>query len=258
VPEAITLSAAGAAFYYSYNFLRFKRLEMHNAKKTVLAVAITSMLPFAFYLGQAQAHTSVMNFDNPAMPAAVFGGLGQPYVQSGFEHTSIDFNSGTNTSSVNGADSGGSRVSQLGADAGGALFRSATPGEHFAFGSWEMTTLNTAIDGGGDSVLHVVGLRDGVTVADVSLTHAEDGNTIQFFSMDNDFGNVDQVEYWFDAPGRGENPVFGIGLQNLLAEVDEVNFGDAIPVVPEPETYAMLLVGLGLVGFAAHRRRTYY
>ncbi|MYM26426.1 PEPxxWA-CTERM sorting domain-containing protein [Duganella sp. FT135W] len=29
----------------------------------------------------------------------------------------------------------------------------------------------------------------------------------------------------------------------------------AIAAVPEPETYAMLLAGLGLVGFAARRRR---
>jgi hypothetical protein len=26
--------------------------------------------------------------------------------------------------------------------------------------------------------------------------------------------------------------------------------------VPEPETYAMMLVGLGLLGIAAHRRKT--
>jgi len=26
------------------------------------------------------------------------------------------------------------------------------------------------------------------------------------------------------------------------------------PPVPEPETYAMLLAGLGLLGFAAHRK----
>jgi hypothetical protein len=31
--------------------------------------------------------------------------------------------------------------------------------------------------------------------------------------------------------------------------------GVAVTAVPEPETYAMLLAGLGLVGFAARRRR---
>ncbi|MDR3323652.1 MAG: PEP-CTERM sorting domain-containing protein, partial [Zoogloeaceae bacterium] len=32
-------------------------------------------------------------------------------------------------------------------------------------------------------------------------------------------------------------------------------FGTPAPAVPEPETYALLLVGLGLVGFIARRRR---
>jgi len=30
---------------------------------------------------------------------------------------------------------------------------------------------------------------------------------------------------------------------------------DNITPVPEPETYAMLLAGLGLLGFMAHRRK---
>jgi len=35
---------------------------------------------------------------------------------------------------------------------------------------------------------------------------------------------------------------------------DNINF-DQVIVVPEPETYAMLLAGLGLVGFMARRRK---
>jgi hypothetical protein len=236
---------------------RFRRLEMHNVRKKVLAVAIAGVLPFALCAGQAQAQ-SVMDFDNPAMPAAVFGTLGQSYAQGGFETTSIDFNDAANvTSHIHGADSGGSRVSQLEADAGGALFRSAS-GADFSFDSWDMVTLNTAITTGGDSVFHVAGLNNGATVADITLTSADTG-AVDFLALDSGFGNVDQVEYWFDAPGRGEDPAAGVGLLNLLAEVDNVSFSDAaIPPIPEPETYAMLLVGLGLVGFAAHRRRNYY
>ena len=40
---------------------------------------------------------------------------------------------------------------------------------------------------------------------------------------------------------------------------DQANIGQysiAISAVPEPETYAMLLAGLGLIGFSARRRRT--
>ncbi len=37
-------------------------------------------------------------------------------------------------------------------------------------------------------------------------------------------------------------------------EVDHLQYGAAAAAIPEPETYAMLLAGLGLVGFATRRR----
>ncbi|MCB1947592.1 PEP-CTERM sorting domain-containing protein [Nitrosomonas sp.] len=42
----------------------------------------------------------------------------------------------------------------------------------------------------------------------------------------------------------------------ILTEYQAID--QAIPTVPEPEAYAMLLIGLCLVGLAANRRRTYY
>ncbi|MDR3087994.1 MAG: THxN family PEP-CTERM protein [Azoarcus sp.] len=38
--------------------------------------------------------------------------------------------------------------------------------------------------------------------------------------------------------------------------VTDVNFSFSVTAVPEPETYAMLLAGLGIVGFVARRRRS--
>ena len=47
----------------------------------------------------------------------------------------------------------------------------------------------------------------------------------------------------------------GIFLRGITAStLDHVTPG-AISLVPEPETYAMLLAGLGLLGFMAHRRK---
>lgn len=68
------------------------------------------------------------------------------------------------------------------------------------------------------------------------------------------------------------NGVDGSGPYSFLTNLDagkyQVNFkyslnsqgsytgGISVAAVPEPETYAMLLAGLGLIGFAARRRKT--
>ena len=44
------------------------------------------------------------------------------------------------------------------------------------------------------------------------------------------------------------------GYNNWNVGIDNINF-DQVAVVPEPETYAMLLAGLGLVGFMARHRK---
>ena len=46
-----------------------------------------------------------------------------------------------------------------------------------------------------------------------------------------------------------------LGLGNHFL-VDDIYLNQSPAAVPEPETYAMLLAGLGLVGFAARRRKT--
>ncbi len=52
---------------------------------------------------------------------------------------------------------------------------------------------------------------------------------------------------------------FSIGGNHYLAIANEVSNTTTVyqlAAVPEPETYAMLLAGLGLVGFAAARRKS--
>jgi hypothetical protein len=60
--------------------------------------------------------------------------------------------------------------------------------------------------------------------------------------VDNDF-QTRQLSFSFSSSVDGANGVVGMSAAT-----------DALPV-PEPETYAMLLAGLGLIGACAHRRR---
>ncbi|HBV20718.1 MAG TPA: hypothetical protein DEF07_03240 [Nitrosomonas sp.] len=207
---------------------------MLSTNKNVSLFTCIVVFMQVFFLNQTYA--AVMDFETPIMPAAIFGTLGQSYTQDGLENTSIDFSdpAAPPTSHIHGADSGGNRVSQLEADAGGALFRAAT-GNKFSFQSWNLITLDTAITTGGNSILHVVGMRDGAQVASITLTSADAGTTVDFLARDSNFGNVDRVEYWFSPPGRGKDPAQGEGLLDLLAEIDNVNF-DLTPVVPDPPT----------------------
>lgn len=70
--------------------------------------------------------------------------------------------------------------------------------------------------------------------------------------------------YLFDGGDNGLSGIdfvtFGTAFNSnerpqALSHASLYRFQGATPPVPEPETYAMLLVGLGLVGFAASRRR---
>jgi len=62
-------------------------------------------------------------------------------------------------------------------------------------------------------------------------------------------GNIAAGVYYFDVAGTATG-----GLAAAYnGSVDTV--GGTTPSVPEPETYAMLLAGLGLLGFVARRRR---
>ncbi|MEO8442045.1 MAG: PEP-CTERM sorting domain-containing protein, partial [Betaproteobacteria bacterium] len=45
------------------------------------------------------------------------------------------------------------------------------------------------------------------------------------------------------------------GNATTLAGIVRINGGVITPTIPEPETYAMLLAGLGFLGFAARRRK---
>lgn len=80
------------------------------------------------------------------------------------------------------------------------------------------------------------------------------------------FNNLQAELYWTDleyAPNRVSGWAFGMNDGNQLAGNAKVNTyyawavssGDIAAPVPEPETWAMLLAGLGLIGWRVRQRR---
>ncbi|PTQ80123.1 FxDxF family PEP-CTERM protein [Nitrosomonas ureae] len=63
-------------------------------------------------------------------------------------------------------------------------------------------------------------------------------------SVGMDFGNLGPGNYYYEVTGTV------LGLKGGSYTVDSY-----ISPVPEPETYAMLLAGLGMIGFSVRRRR---
>lgn len=132
--------------------------------------------------------------------------------------------------------------------------------------------------GAGLGVYHVVPVDnsdDNVTAGESLHLHFDQNIMLQSLGLRSEghttigWGTNRTFEYSFDGSTWTEallpTNVGQFGLSHTGQDL-YVRFGDANPdqfyissitvsPVPEPETYAMLLVGLGLVAFAVHRRR---
>jgi probable HAF family extracellular repeat protein len=132
-------------------------------------------------------------------------------------------------------------------DAGQVVGESLTAGGHtfHAFitgpGGVGMTDLGTL--GGSSSEAH--GINDAGQVVGESLTAG--GHTFHAFITGP--GGVGMTDL-----GSVVNPPAGIAYFTDARAIN--NHGQLAAVIPEPETYAMLLLGLGLIGFLARGRAT--
>ena len=69
------------------------------------------------------------------------------------------------------------------------------------------------------------------------------------------FGDTGWVNFSFVAPTTG-NYVFSAQVQNALDSVNDSHlYIDGVAAVPEPTTWAMMLLGFAGVGFMAYRRK---
>lgn len=110
-----------------------------------------------------------------------------------------------------------------------------------------------------DSAYFTGAWNDGLTISVLGYNGASLIDSISF--LVDSSGPVLQTFNWsgidklvFDSSGGTPNPNFpGIGSGVHFA-MDNMSINSVSPV-PEPETYAMLLAGLGLMGFALYRRK---
>ncbi len=108
---------------------------------------------------------------------------------------------------------------------------------------------------------HFIDHMDFSLATDSDVTITTTATATEFFI------NSGPAAYTLVGIGSGNPPSF---MGSLLAGSYQVDFksttgvfdatlsvagGDTVTAVPEPETYAMLLAGLGLIGFSARRRQ---
>jgi hypothetical protein len=66
---------------------------------------------------------------------------------------------------------------------------------------------------------------------------------------------ANKLAFGYDLDGNGSLGATELGKWTVNAAAGTLTFTNPIAAVPEPETYAMLLAGLGLIGSIARRRR---
>lgn len=196
-------------------------------KKTILAAALAlASLGFA-----AQASAAVIDFEALAHDADV-AYVGYSYAEDGFllsnlNTSGFDFSTWGSTSDfytgstalANDNDGGLTQLSQI----GGGLF---------SLSSISLAALYPSITEDSVEVSFTGLLGNGSTVSQTFMVAA---GMPQVFNFDSSFTNLASVSWANNA---------------MYHQFDDIN----VVAVPEPESYAMLLAGLGLIGALARRR----
>ena len=118
-------------------------------------------------------------------------------------------------------------------------------------GPWKPYLVKTVADGverTGDGVLSINDRRVDGSTGVIEMAH-EKGLLVHTWTFRNDASG-----YGFADPQAEMEYYFKLGVDGVFTDFPDTGVA-ALAAVPEPETYAMLLAGLGLLGFAARRRK---
>jgi hypothetical protein len=203
--------------------------EISPMKKTVLTLLLAASLQG--FSALAAASPVVIGFDSLMQDNDQTNEIGNVYRESGFEFSNLSnpfsFASfGTQNPFFNGST---------------ALFNDNTDGQ----------TRLSQIGGGLFSL-------SSITLSTLAPGYTEEGTSVTFTGLLATGGSV--MQSFNVADGAAQTFSFSPNFSNLSAVTwsNEANFHQfdniTVAAVPEPETYALMLSGLGLVAFAARRR----
>lgn len=200
-----------------------------------------------FELGDYYNSPGNLAFAGIPMPGTV--GSIDYYLEEGVRHQSIAFSNGDPGSHLHGNLGTGSLGfrSQLAPDSGGGVFV-LDDGGAFSLLAWD-NLFGQSFDTSIDEDLNVTGYAADDSgpfsvVLDENIYGAPGDPNPDFLALDARFGNVNRIEYWYNATGRG---VLGHPF-NQVVLLDNVMLGAPVPI---PAALPLLLSGLlGIVGFA--------
>ncbi len=185
--------------------------------------------------------------------------IGAPTNFNGFE--SIPNDGFSYTGGAGPYDEDGIRVTQIDGDVGNDIvfFLPQIPG-------YETEGNNSWYPNGGDHGYTDITLTSGAEISSISLIFISfgfgdimydvlnHGSSVLSGQIDTTFGIVDRIG--FEGGGFDEIRLRSGGSNFYDGDLQALDIDSiAVIAVPEPETYAMLLAGLGLIGYSLRRRQ---